>query len=413
VRADEEHSNFSVGDVVLVHPDVAHCEAVQAHPDSSGWNKEMQAACGSEGVVVAVATDKDGQQFVEVKHERTSTGAFTWSWHSSLLVLVSSASVIGLEACKAEVKDETPAGASSIGEKLVEHLREELLVLQKARGDVRKNTAKLLGISVIDPTPRVEADILQACEESMQNSTISPAVLATVEPVPTADSQVEPTPPAVLLRRTLTDNSARAVQDLGTSVAPVDMQRARHLLKLARLWGDSELARKRRITIHNSARQGDLDSVARQIRHYNTMDRVEHALWQAAGRKTACYRVSPNARIELLADPHHGAQRTGFVLHPGCEFASTREALDIKGLHWLRVGSVPTVIEAFRQESTRQSSHGRVDMTDMPGAIGARVMRGPDWVNPDYDNGNEDGGPGGLGRIVGYGSPENEFIKVQ
>jgi len=233
----------------------------------------------------------------------------------------------------------------------------------------------------------------------------------TTDTVPAPDSGKELAPPELppTLARELTARSVQAVGKLGTSLAPVDMQRARHLLALARQWGDSKDAQDARAMLHGAVCDGDLDSVARTVRRYNATQCMERALWADAVRPSGEYRTAPGVRIELLTRPRWGAVRTGYVLAPGAEFTSVREVVDADGNMWLRVGDARAIAaDAFASNATRVEGGATVRREDFPHAVGARVRRGPDW---QYDD--EDGGEGSQGTMLGLYDGAEGWARVR
>ena len=163
-----------------------------------------------------------------------------------------------------------------------------------------------------------------------------------------------PPPPGPLssLSRVLTEDSRSAVAVLSVPsaeqgdkqlLAPADVQRARHLMALARCeWGDSPAARAARHALHEDVRAGELELVATVLRKRNVAARVARAVWEdaaSAAAGTARYGVAPNVRIDLRTRPDHAAPRTGWALQPLSEFVATAERVNaITGERWLRVG---------------------------------------------------------------------------
>ncbi|CAK0910846.1 unnamed protein product [Prorocentrum cordatum] len=174
-------------------------------------------------------------------------------------------------------------------------------------------------------------------------------------------------------------------------------------------WGASKAAAAARKAVHGALRSGRVEDAACQRGTGGGSRRFEEALWAQAARPTSRYRIAPGVRAELLWAPRRGARRTGYVLAPGAEFASVREAADADGSLWLRVGGAADAAAALRSGAAAAGarpapSGGPVRFEDLPGAVGSRVRRGPDWEWQDQDG-------GGLGTVRGA-ADERGWVRV-
>lgn len=179
--------------------------------------------------------------------------------------------------------------------------------------------------------------------------------------------------------RELSVKSSAAVRDIVSGVSPADWQRARHLLLLARQWGDSADAKVKRASLYSAVRVGDLDSVARIVRRHNAARTADAARWSDAMEETAEYVVEPGTKVDLRAFPANGAPKTGYSLEAQSRFFSKSEVLDRSGNHWLQV-AVPPTDDPTTFPGKEVSGNSRV-------LLGSRVRRGKDWRYGDQDGG--------------------------
>lgn len=373
---------YRVGDIVRVSNNQQSIEALQVRPGAGGYHPEMLAARGQEGEVidlrqVTIKTNDGDVVNLSLIEVVTFNRQDVYWWHPHLLTFVSNGN---------SPLDKERLLAKHSAEQL-SRLRAELAAIKRARAEVGLRIASELG--VVAP--------VQGAEEEAEAEAAAPVV-----------------PPP--LQRLLTGRSLLAVDKLGTDISPADMQRARHLLALARQWGDSARAKEARAMLHEAVQVGDIDSVARTVRRHNAVRYMQHAEWSDAAKPQGEYRMAPGVRVELLTRPRRGAPRSGFALPPGMEFKSIREAVDADGGHWIRLGDARSTAIAvwedakakarrkIREEDAEEEEEREVPidlqvtvrMEDFPHAIGARVRRGPDWQYAD-----DDGGDRGLGTILG------------
>ena len=117
----------------------------------------------------------------------------------------------------------------------------------------------------------------------------------------------------------------------------------RHLLALAAQWGDAPDAVAARAALHESARAGDLDSVARAIRARNASMAWENSIWAevaVSDDMTAEWTVSPVVSIPLplRCSATATSRPTGYFLKTGQRFTAAKEWLDPKtGNLWLKL----------------------------------------------------------------------------
>lgn len=393
---------LNIGDVVRVSSDAEQCKKFQTQdPRTGGWHKEMAEECGRDCCITHIIEDDKGnvvafrvRSLLRRKHRMVSFRSHTrsrcphcqnrgpspqtggkrclvcsacekccssatrsfcdgsdqrWIWHPSLLTLVRRAghAAIGDEACV----DKGEAVAKA-GEKHLIRLRAELAAVKAAREEIK---------------------------ESMDNK---------IRPLKSSIS------------RNLSAASGAAVQLLTDTVSPADWHRARHLLLLARDWGDSDEAKGKRASLYAAVRAGDLDSVARTVRRYNARRTIEEATWANAVSETHEYIVEPTAKVDLRAFPAVGAPRTGYSLDPSTRFVSKSEVLDVRGNMWLQVAET-----SFFDQS---QVDGKVtfDGKDSIRILGARVVRGRNWRH-----GDQDGGVGNEGTIVVAKDPGWVFVQ--
>eukprot|EP00931_Biecheleriopsis_adriatica_P020245 TRINITY_DN13598_c0_g1_i1.p1 TRINITY_DN13598_c0_g1~~TRINITY_DN13598_c0_g1_i1.p1 ORF type:complete len:1425 (+),score=288.78 TRINITY_DN13598_c0_g1_i1:78-4352(+) len=373
---DRSPGQFHVGDTVRILANASECEKLQSAPEVGGWSPDMASACDAEGEVVEIIGTRSSSGEAVFAVEVCTDNLDIWRWHSQLLTLVCS-------YCKGQPDKERRAAKKS-AEQLA-RLRAELAAVKKARTQVGvESTSVLMRAS--------------AAEGGIEQHSIAP----------------------LALERHLTGGSMLAVAKLGSDVAPVDVQRARHLLALARGWGDSTEGKEAREQLYAAVSAGDIDSVARTVRHHNAMEQMQHALWTDAVRESSDYRVAPGVRIELLVRPRRGAPRTGYALSPGMEFTSTKEVVDEDGNLWLRIGDPRSIAaKVLESYSVKDTSTGGeegdaprkfpVREEDFPHAISARVARGPDW-----QDGDEDGGEGCQGTLLGkYNAARGGWARVR
>lgn len=375
---------FNVGDDVLVSPDTGLCACGQMEdPIAGGWDEDMCSACGLEGRVTDI-TVLDGKSVsVRVRSlgrhsyklikfvdnyvcrqcnnkgpspetgrrccaecgqcerccRRTSTACpqttHEWTWKPSLLTILRRSGNVGPE-CDDVFESEAAARAAA-AERHITRLRGELVAVKAARQAVKN-----------------EADnfILHLGPEK--------------------------------IGRELSAGSSAAVRDMAASgVSPADWQRARHLMLLARQWGDSEDARAKRTTLYEAVRTGEIDSVARTVRRYNASRTAEAARWADAVSERTEYVVEPFAKVDLRSFPSHDAPKTGYSLEPGSRFFSKRAVLDKNGNVWLQVDVESTLLATvFPDDFNGKPVSGNSRLL-----IGSRVMRGVDWADGERDGG--------------------------
>lgn len=227
------------------------------------------------------------------------------------------------------------------------------------------------------------------------------AITAAREAIKASLEEVKPSP----FGRELSTNSSAAVRDLLGKVSPTDWERGRHLLLLARRWGDSDAARATRVRLCDAVRRGELDTVARIVRRYNAYRTAETIVWADAVAGQSEYIVVPTAKVDLFAFPTMSSPKTGYSLEPGSHFTSQKEIMDKKGNLWLLVN------DSDFPDPRIFKLGGTVDVSKLGSLkknalIGARVQRGPGW-----NRGAEDGGEGNEGTIVSLGDSNAVFVK--
>lgn len=274
------------GDIIKLCPDVELCAKVMSqNPLSGGWDDDLAFQCGNEFCVVNVKKNETSGR-IEARpllrkshwlvpmrrpgHQCTRCGrrgpsrqtgnkkcklcslcqlcclksgglcdseGSLFSWHPSLVTLVRRAgrAPVGDEACV----DEEELMTKEARNHLI-HLRAELAAVKCAR----ENTKTML------------------------------------PPRPTN------------VTRDLTAQSSDAIRFVGDKISPADWYRARHLLLLARLWGDSQEAKARRAKLYDLVKEGELDSVARLVRRHNAARTIEESKWEDAAASRHEYIVS-------------------------------------------------------------------------------------------------------------------------
>lgn len=342
--------SFEVGDVVLVSPDLDVCRIAQTKdPIAGGWDDDMAPACGLEGRVTGIV--KDGEHGVSVRVRSMGRHVYKkilhiddfqcprcrtdgpsphtfqkrcrncsqcesccrrtirscpettheWNWNPLILTLLRRSGNLGM-AHETSFENESSA-AIGRAEKHIICLRGEFIAVKKSREAVKEATDKFI-------------------------SNMGVQILGLQK-----------------MSRELSTGSSAAFSDMAASgVSPPDWQRARHLLLLARQWGNSVEAMAKRESLYNAVRHGDLDSVGRIVRGYNADNMVEAAKWTDATKEPAQYVVEPFAHADLRAFPNMAAPKTGYNLTPLSEFTTKHEVLDRSGNLWLQVG-IPSIGE--------------------------------------------------------------------
>jgi len=365
-----EDPSFEVGDVVLVLSDVETCKQAQlADPIYGGWEEDMSMGCGLAGRVIETTKDVD-RSAVRVRsmghhvlraieddeHSKCPTCDYSvpsrytgemvcrlclncvtccrrtlgsceqvsqeWTWNASVLTLMRRSGGVGL-GHETVFKDKVSADRAKT-ERHILRLRGELVAVKKAREKVKEETEHLVaGLG----QQRVTREFSQGSADAL-----------------------------------------RRVADSGVSAA--DCQRARHLLLLARQWGDSKEAIEKRRSLYGCVQNGDSDSAGRIVRGYNARKFLETAMWADATRKNPEYVVEQFAQADLRAFPDIAAPRTGFTLESGSKFRCKSECLDKNGSLWLQVDSAPS--SNWSSESAHSFSRGWLCVR--PGATGSRAM---------------------------------------
>jgi len=355
--------SFNVGDIVLISPDNDFCRKAQLEdPIVGGWEEDMSRSCGREGVTTEIVSGEEGET-VSVKVHTLGRHSYTqlirefrcptcssltedytgrhkcrycnycdrccrrtlracphstsdWFWSPSALTLVRRQGALSL-AHETVFESEASAAVGRV-ERHILRLKCELIAVKKAREAVKAESERNIATLGL---PKVG--------------------------------------------RGLSIGSNTAIVDMVASgVSAADWQRARHLLVMARQWGNSEEAKSRRAGLYSSVRSGDLDSVARLVRSYNVVRTVEALKWTDATSTSMEYIVAPYAQADLRAFPRFNSPKTGFSLGPLSRFRSKLEILDDNGLIWLHVFCPPIAERASMDVAPLTPSNAK---------IGARV----------------------------------------
>ena len=144
-----------------------------------------------------------------------------WSWNASVLTLLRRSGDVGM-GHETVFKDQASADRAN-SERHILRLRGELVAVKKAREKIKEETERLVAGWTQE---RVAHEFSRGSASALLGIT-----------------------------------------EYGVSAA--DWQRARHLLLLARQWGDSKEAIEKRKSLYGCIRNGDLDSVGRIVRGYN------------------------------------------------------------------------------------------------------------------------------------------------
>jgi len=371
------------GDIIKLCPDVELCAKVmKQNPLSGGWDDDLAFQCGNEFCVVNVKKNETSGRIearpllrkshwlVPIRrhgHQCTrcsmrgpsletgnkkcklcslcqlcclksgglcdSEGSL-FSWHPSLVTLV------------------RRAGSAPVGDEAC--VDEEELITKEARNHLIRLRSELAAVK---------------CARDNTKTMLPPR--------PTS------------ITRDLTAQSSDAIRFVRDKVSPADWYRARHLLLLARLWGDSREAKARRAQLYDLVKKGELDSVARLVRRHNAARTIEESKWEDAAASRHEYIVKPTATAQLHAFPSLSGPKTGFYLQPKSRFSSKKEIVDSNGSLWIQVSD-----ESFFDQSSLQGDVS-YDGENRAKIIGARVVRGENW-----NHGRQDGGKGTKGTIV-------------
>jgi len=380
-KLQEKHSAaIEKGDIVRVSSDADLCAKTQARsPLSGGWDKDLAIHCGNEFCVTEIATCGSQIQALPLPGKRHALVP----WYGRRCKSCNSqgpSRQTGNTKCKICSLCQhcclKSGGLCDSGSKCIAWDRSLVTLVRRA------------GSTPVGEEACV--DIEELMTKDAKNHLIRlKAELAAVK------GARENTKASLMLRpttitRELTANSEEAILYALDKVSPADWYRARHLLLLARLWGESLEAKRRRAQLYNLVREGSLDSVARIVRRYNAAQTMEEAKWADAQHLTHEYIVTPDANVQLLAFPAKSAPLTGFSLGPKTHFFSKKEVIDSNGIMWLQVSEK----NAFDQSSLE----GGVcydGTSSSVNIVGARVVRGAKWVYRD-----QDGGKGTKGTIV-------------
>jgi len=402
---------LNVGDVVRVSNDRENCCRVQsADPRRGGWDEDMINSCGKEGRIIEIITEGNGgssQGVSEVTAVRVQTSPQIKSSQHSFVPIQRGGGFIcprcgmagpsrhtGRHKCDkcslCEKCSRRPGYQQCAKDNFRGWLWDPSLLLLICRSDALASCYSSLADHDDMAAKEVEQLVVRLRAELK-------AVIMAREAIK-AEMTIPPKPEYVGMD--LSMGAKAALSDLQKIVSPADWWRARHILLLASQWDDSSKANSKRGVLYKVIQNGEIDRAARIVRRYNVSRTSEACWWADALAKTAEYIVEPTAKVHLHAFPSMVAPKTGHVLEPESHFHSSREILDSNGTIWIQIAdATPVEAEHCVVADIKDPMTNRM-------LLGARVLRGKDWM---YNN--QDGGEGNEGVIVK--ADQTGFVSVK
>eukprot|EP00980_Cylindrotheca_fusiformis_P018185 scaffold5887_cov122-Cylindrotheca_fusiformis.AAC.14 len=326
----QEHV-LDLNDIVEISSDIEFCKReLMACPEKTGWVSEMEYVCGAMGRITNIEDGKVEVQTQSLPHCYISPDA-----------------MLGCNNCRMRPKTTRESrdngGTTTVGD-LCAFCYEcpsccataGLLCPKSARKLQwtpstlslvgRASSAALWGKSLVDK------DFAQAAAAEQHIIRLR----AELNAITSARANLQ----EELTSFSHVSENFEALAGLKDEISAPDVCRAKHLLELMDRWDStiaSTTAEKKKVS--DIIREGDIDSAARRIRHFNADLTAKSAIWRNAACEQNEYVIHDYAQVDLLAWPAFDAPKTGYCLKPTTRFWSKSEQLDSEGNVWLQVDS--------------------------------------------------------------------------
>jgi hypothetical protein len=321
-----------VNDIVRISSDTGFCaKEVMKYPEKAGWVRDMASACGTVGRITEIIESNVGAgKRVAIQVRTKDLGHSYGNGDKRFRCKECNGSMcVHCFKCQRCRQDEAGHGCPS---SCTEWYWTPPVLTLVCRASASTLWEELLIDKDAATATAAENHIIRLRAELKAVSIARTAVKEEMDKVGLDDARTD-----IVSRGLLSTDFVVALQDVAGNISPADWRRARHLLLLARQWGDSEKARAKQKLLYSAVCSGEIDSVARIVRRYNASRMADAVRWADAVSEQGEYVVENFARVALLAWPSAGAPKTGYCIGPKSRFLSRAECLDSNENIWLQV----------------------------------------------------------------------------